>query len=429
MHAPDAPAPSEASPAAVTTVRDRRAYRWGISAMRLAGLAALLLSTARANPSPGAHGRGLAISVAMVVTGAGWLMWLAVEGRPKPLTVALAATAVGGGALGGLSPHGLGVAAAPVAALVAAAALVPEVSVAIAVAAALSLAVSTIAVGGGTVDMLGYLILIGAGLGTGMIRLGYVQRADQAEELLEQTRRAQQAEAEAAVLGERTRIAREIHDILAHSLGALTVQLEAAQALLEGSEATAGDAALGKALGCVQRAGDLARSGLTETRRAVHALREDSALLPELLGRLITGAEHPGREAVQDGSARETRESAPGGGTAPEGARVTLRVEGTARHLEPDAALAILRTAQEAVTNAAKHAPGRPVTLVLAYTANETSLTASNPLPETTTDRPLGATGGGYGLTGLRERALLAGGTLEAGIVDNTWRVCVTIPG
>ncbi|MET9080009.1 histidine kinase [Streptomyces sp. NPDC004232] len=392
-------------PAAVPALRDRPAYLWGIRVMRLAGLAALLAATAHAHPPAGWHGRGLAISCALGVTAGGWLLWIAAEHRQRLLTTALAATALGGGALGGLSPHSPGIAAAPVGAMVAAAALAPETSIAIAVAASLALAVTTIVVGGGTAVMLGYLVLIGAGLGTGFIRLGYVERADQAEALLEQTRRAQQAEAQAAVLHERTRIAREVHDILAHSLGALSMQLEAAQALLQKSPATSEDLALGKALGCVGRAGDLARAGLTETRRAVHALREDSALLPELLARLTTGPE-------QDGTAPAVR----------------LQVQGTVRRLEPDATLAVLRTAQEAVTNAAKHAPGQPVTLTLVYAEDHTTLTAANPLPDAAAPRPLGASGAGYGLTGLRERALLAGGTLHTEVMDNTWRVCVTIP-
>ncbi|WP_079249592.1 sensor histidine kinase [Streptomyces sp. IMTB 2501] len=392
-------------PAAAPALRDRPAYRWGIRVMRFAGLAALLSSTAHARPPAGWHGRGLAISCALVVTTVGWLLWLIAEHRLRLLTIALAATALAGGALGGLDPHAVGIVAAPVAAMVAAAALAPETSIAIAVAAALALGVTTIVVGGQTATFLGYLVLIGAGLGTGFIRLGYVQRADQAEELLEQTRRAQQAEADAAVLHERTRIAREIHDILAHSLGALSLQLEAAHALLHDHPATREDSALGQALRCVDRAGDLARSGLTETRRAVHALREDSALLPELLTGLTTGTEPNAT-----------------------GPAVTLHVEGGVRRLEPDATLAVLRTVQEAVTNAAKHAPGQPVTLTLTYTAERTTLTAANPLPDAGTPRPLGTSGGGYGLTGLRERALLAGGAFEAGPVDNTWRVCVTIP-
>jgi signal transduction histidine kinase len=317
--------------------------------------------------------------------------------------------AMAGGVLAGLSPHSVVIAFPAVAAMAAGSALAPEVSIAIAVAAALALTATTLAVGGDTAVMLGYLIVIGAGLGAGFVRLGYIQRAEAAEQLLEQTRRAQQAEAHAAALRERNRIAREIHDILAHSLGALSMQLEAAQALLGGSPASEADPAVAKALRCVERSGHLTREGLDETRRAVLALREDTALLPEMLASLVASR----------------------GGDEPQGASasaIAVRTSGTPRRLAADATVAVYRTAQEAVTNAAKHAPGQPVTLDLAYTPEQVTLTVTNPLAAVGTERPLGASGAGYGLTGLRERAELAGGTLTAEVVDNTWSVCVTIP-
>ncbi|MEU1627665.1 histidine kinase [Streptomyces sp. NPDC020096] len=389
----------------MTTIRDRAAFVWGIRAMRVAGLVAMLATTSGARPHPGGQGRPLAITCALIAVSVGWVGWLLTERHRRLMTAALAVMAVSGGLLGALTPHSTGVWVACVAALAAGGALKVEVSIAITAAAGLALAAGTLVVGGSTAIMLGYLVLIGAGLGVGLIRLGYTQRADQAELLLAQTQRARQAEAHAAALAERTRIAREIHDILAHSLGALAMQLEAAQALLASDTLPQGDPSLAKAIGCVDRAGQLTREGLTETRRAVHALREDIASLPELLATLV--ASHT---------------------TDDETARPDLRTSGPPRPLEPDAALALYRTAQEALTNAAKHAPGQRVTLRLEYAADRVTLTAANPLPDPAAPRPLGATGGGYGLTGLRERAELAGGTLTAERVDNTWRVYVTIP-
>ncbi|GAA1892777.1 sensor histidine kinase [Streptantibioticus ferralitis] len=393
----------------VAALRERPAYVWGIRAMRIAGLAALVGTTTRAHPAPGGQGRGLALTCVLVVAALAWLVWILVEGRRRWTAAALMVMAVAGGVLGGLSPHSFVIAFPAVAALAAGGSLAPEVSIAITVAAALALTATTLAVGGDTAVMLGYLVAIGAGLGAGFIRLGYVERAEVAELLLEQTRRAQQAEAQAAALRERTRIAREIHDILAHSLGALSMQLEAAHALLDGSPAHETDPAVAKALRCVERSGHLTREGLTETRRAVLALREDTALLPEMLASLVAsrgGDEHEG-------------ECSPA---------IAVRTRGTPRRLAPEATVALYRTAQEAVTNAAKHAPGQPVTLDLAYTPEQVTLTVTNPLAAAGTERPLGASGAGYGLTGLRERAELAGGTLTARVVDNTWSVCVTIP-
>ncbi|TJZ97833.1 sensor histidine kinase [Actinacidiphila oryziradicis] len=389
------------------TSRDRAGYRWAIRAMRLAGLLAILASVSGARPHPGGRGLPLVITLALAAASVGWIGWLLAEGHARLITSALAVMALSGGLLGAVTPHSAAIAVAAVAALAAGGTLRVDLSIAIAVTAALALAIGTLAVGGPAV-MLGYLGVIGAGLCAGFIRLGYTQRADQAEQLLAETQRARTAEAHAAALAERTRIAREIHDILAHSLGALSMQLEAAQALLTASPAHETDPAVAKALRCVERSGQLTREGLTETRRAVLALREDTALLPQMLAALAasrTDNEHDQQAAI-----------------------LTVHTRGTARRLEPDATLALYRTAQEAVTNAAKHAPGQPVTLELDYTADHVTLTATNPLPNKTTPRPLGASGAGYGLTGLRERAELAGGTLTTQAVDNTWSLCVTIP-
>jgi signal transduction histidine kinase len=196
------------------------------------------------------------------------------------------------------------------------------------------------------------------------------------------------------VLGERTRIAREIHDILAHSLGALAMQVEAAQALLTKEEPD-----IAKAVRCVERAGQLTREGLAESRRAVHALRDDIGPLTESIGALV---------------------EADGG---------TMTTVGEPRRLPADAALALYRTAQEAVTNARKHAPGKGVALELRYDADAVRLSAANDLSDDAADRPLTATGGGFGLGGLRERIELAGGTLSAGREGDAWLVRAAVPG
>ena len=388
-----------------STVRDRAAFTWGIRVMRLAGLAAVLATCAKAQPSPGARGRGLAITIVLVAASLGWLVWMIGERSGRWLMLGLGVMGVSGGLLGALTPHSPAIAVGAVAALAAGGTLAAEVSIGIAVSAAVALAVGTLVVGGSTAVMVGYVVVLGAGLGTGFIRLGYTQRADAAELLLEQTQLTRAAEARAAALGERTRIAREIHDILAHSLGALSMQLEAAAAQLSAEGAPAADPHVVKAMACVERAGALARTGLAETRRAVLALREDVGLLPELLAALAAGR-------AEDG----------------QGGAVSVHTTGAVRRLEADATLALYRTAQEAVTNAAKHAPGQPVTLQIEFAEHQVTLTATNPLAAAAAARPLGASGAGYGLTGLRERAELAGGTLTAEAVERTWWVCVTIP-
>ena len=102
-----------------------------------------------------------------------------------------------------------------------------------------------------------------------------------AEALVAQTRQTEAASRRAAALDERTRIAREIHDVLAHALGGLTVQLEAAELVL--AERRDIDGALERIRGCQRTA----REGLVEARRAVAALRSDAPPLPESLAGLL----------------------------------------------------------------------------------------------------------------------------------------------
>ncbi|RZQ62819.1 sensor histidine kinase [Amycolatopsis suaedae] len=225
----------------------------------------------------------------------------------------------------------------------------------------------------------------------GLNRRQYRSRVRQTEELLEQTRRVQEERAKAAALDERTRIAREMHDVLAHSLGALSVQLEVAEALLS----ERGD--VGAALDRVRRSRRLAVDGLDEARRAVAALRTDVRPLPEALGELVEAfrLDHP--------------------------SPITLRTAGTPRPVSAAAGVALLATAREALTNAVKHAPEAAVTVVLDYSGDTVSLEVANPAPPE-------AGAGGYGLTGMRERIALAGGTLAAGPVAAGWRVFAEVP-
>lgn len=198
---------------------------------------------------------------------------------------------------------------------------------------------------------------------------------------------------ERAATAERERLAREIHDVLAHTLSALTVQLEAARLL---ARQRPGDPGVGDA---VDRAHRLAREGLEEARRAVGALRGESLPGPELLGRLTAEFE------------RDT------------GVHCMLRVEGTPLPLRSDGRLAIYRTAQEALTNVRKHAEASEVTVHLAYSDTGVELTVENRGPA----RP-SLVSSGFGLIGLRERAELLGGRLEGGPMAGGFRVKLWVP-
>ncbi len=226
-------------------------------------------------------------------------------------------------------------------------------------------------------------LVVTAGTCVGLTLVGYALRLDAEARgtgfrLLAQERAARVAEAESAALAERARIAREIHDVLAHSLSAQLVHLEAARLLIERGESDE------RILERVVLARGMAREGLAETRQALSALRGEMAQVGDFL--------------------REVAES--------QGA--AFEVTGQARQLPAEAGLAVRRVAQEALTNVRKHAPGATVRVRFAYLDGEVELEIRDGGGRRAAGE-LAATGSGYGLLGMRERAELLGGTLEAG--------------
>jgi len=207
---------------------------------------------------------------------------------------------------------------------------------------------------------------------------------------------ARQTEQQNLVLAERSRIAREIHDILAHSLSAQLLHLEGARLLMVSGR-------MDEALDRVERARGLARSGLEETRRALATLRGDIPPIDVVLREL----------------AEEHRLLAD--------AACELTIEGERRELPARAGLAVIRTAQEALTNARKHAPGATVRIALRYSPVWCELHVTD-AGGTHEPGPLAASGGGYGLVGMRERAELIGGTLEAGPTGEGFSVLLRVP-
>jgi signal transduction histidine kinase len=207
---------------------------------------------------------------------------------------------------------------------------------------------------------------------------------------------SQAAEARAAAAAERGRLAREMHDVLAHSLSALALQLESTRLLARDRGA---DPDIVRAL---DQAHHLAAGGLDEARRAIAAAR---------------GEELPGPERLEGLTATFGEQS---------GIPVELTIEGQPRELPPDVRLAIYRTAQEALTNIRRHATPERVAVLLSYADGEAVLVvedwgAGAPPPPT-------PTGGGYGLAGMRERAELLGGRLVAEPTHSGFRVELSLP-
>ncbi len=158
---------------------------------------------------------------------------------------------------------------------------------------------------------------VAAGLMAGASRRQYLGRTRQAEELLSERVRADAERDRAAALAERNRLGREIHDLLAHSLGALSVQLDAADALLEAGHDP------DKARRLVQDARVLAVQGLDETRQAVHALRDEPVELAEQFSSL---ASREGAELTVKGRSRRSLPSQAWPCTAPPKRRSPMRV-------------------------------------------------------------------------------------------------------
>ena len=248
-------------------------------------------------------------------------------------------------------------------------------------------------------QVLFYPLVLILGLLFGRLERGYRLQAEQSAALLAKAEELREEQNRSVTLDERNRIAREIHDLLAHSLGALGVQIEAAQAVLTDQRDI--DRAV-ELLGYARR---MAASGLNETRQALHALRAGAPPLPETLAGI--SSDHQRRY----------------------GARVSFEVTGAPRSLSADAGLALTRTAQESLVNTAKHAPHQPVQVRLDYNEGSTALTVASPLPGDADSQPaLETVNGGYGLTGMRERLLLINGSLQAGPCDGNWIVTAQVP-
>jgi signal transduction histidine kinase len=371
--------------------------------VRIVGLVLISWSVLHSRHHLSGGGRGLVITVCFVVCVIAWLVWT-IRPNEHLVTPDVYVLAVAGGVLAGAAPDTA--ASAFVFIAVAAAGLRTDLPRAFLVVAlgTLALASAVLAYDGSGIGLLAYTLgFIAMTLAASTSRQSRV-RAEQAELLLAQTQRSHEEQLRAARLEESTRIAREIHDVLAHTLAGLTIQLEATSSLVE--QGADRDTVLAR----VRRAHGLAREGLEETRQAVGALRGDSA---------STSA---GIEALVD----DYRASAD--------APAELTVDGDPARLTGQTGQAVLRVVQEALTNARKHAPGADVSVAVHAGQNPGDdvvlLVQDRPSASRTVPAPdgLADSGGGYGLQGMRERAALLGGTLDAGAAGDGWRVELRLP-
>jgi len=224
------------------------------------------------------------------------------------------------------------------------------------------------------------------------------EEADEAKKRAAQAEREREERARAAVTEERARIARELHDVVGHSVSVMTVQASAVRRLLRPEQEREREALL-----IVERTG---REALAEMRRMVGVLRrpeEGPALAPQ------PSLEHVGRLVEQ---AREA------------GLSVELRVEGDPQPLPAGVDLTAYRLVQEGLTNAIKHARAERAQVVVCYGNGDLEVTVSDD------GRGAGSgDGGGHGLVGMRERVAVFGGELEAGPrVEGGYRLRAKLP-
>ena len=239
---------------------------------------------------------------------------------------------------------------------------------------------------GSPADLLSVVPLSALSWVIGYVVYNHRRRTAELVERAARLEREQATEARAAVAEERARIAREMHDVVAHSLSVMVVQAEAAEAMLEVDPERAH-----RPLAAVQ---DTGRAALTDLRRMLGALRQGDADGPDM-------APQPGLAGLE-ALADHVRDA---------GLPVDLRVEGDPRPLPPGIDLSAYRIVQEGLTNVLKHAGPARAEVVVSYGPGEIALRV--------TDDGVGPPGdgrnGGHGLVGMRERVAVYGGELTAG--------------
>jgi signal transduction histidine kinase len=406
----DPPAPLGIDSQRLAAARERAKQRLHRQrdTLRPLGWAMILVvvaGAAGATPAPGLHGRGLGVTLALCAFAGA--VALAIRGafteRGDGFQAGvIAAMGAAGVSLVALQSQSTTALAGGAAIWMAVARLPLALGIGLGLGLAVALDVAAALSGSSPTTILAITLLLALlALVAYFIRQSRAGQ-DRTELLLAELEDAREEQTRAAAMAERSRIASELHDVLAHSLSGAALQLQAARKLAEHEQAAAPMSA------AIDRAGQLVREGLANARQAVGALR---------------GEELPGVAQLESLIASFRDDMV---------VEVTLSIEGTTRALGADASLALYRGAQEALTNVVRYAPGATTSVVLRYATDCTSLSVEDRVPHASapaTATGLTGVGGGRGLAGLRERVERVGGSLEAGATENGWRVELVVPG
>jgi signal transduction histidine kinase len=385
-----------------------RRQRGMLRPLGMAVIVVVVAGSVGTHPAPGLHGKAVVVTISLCVFGGA--LAVAIRGLFTQLAYALqalviAAMGAAGVTLTAVQPHAATGLAGGAAVWMAIVRLPLALGVVLGAGITAALDVAAALSGNSPAAVLATTLLCAL-----LALIAYfIKQARESQEstevLLAQLEDAREEQTRAAAIAERGRIASELHDVLAHSLSGAAIQLQGARKLAEREHSDP------QVRAAIERASGLVKDGLASARQAVGALRGDElpgvAQLPALIESF--------REDLN--------------------VDATLTFEGEARTLPAEASLALYRGAQEALTNAARYAPGALTTVLLRYHAERTTLIVENrrlSAGETgltgAADRGLAGVGGGRGLAGMRERIERVGGTSQAGATGEGWRVELEVP-
>ncbi|MDK1473065.1 histidine kinase [Streptomyces sp. 549] len=243
----------------------------------------------------------------------------------------------------------------------------------------------------------GMAIVSGAALGVLLLVRGWWQSQQRVEQQVEVVR---EERSRRTVLEERTTIARELHDVVAHHMSVVAIQAEAARYRVEDPPEE-----LVAALGTIR---ENAVAALTELRRVLGVVRADMPSVPEAPQPTLADL-----DTLLDG-------------VRAAGLGVRKTTTGAVRALPPGVELSAYRIVQEALSNTLRHAPGAPASVELSYVLSGLGLRVVNEAPDTA---PQPSPGAGHGLLGMRERAAMLDGVLTVGPTgDGGWAVEAFLP-
>ncbi len=372
-----------------------------LAPLRVALVTIVVVVAATSQPELGLSGRRLALSLALAVFVVGTIAWPVF--RPGPhaertpwrvaeLTV-LGASAV---TLVAIQPNGVSEIPGSAVVFLAAIALAPALALTLSTVVTAGVAAALAVAGNDSGAGIAAGVLLCAVLGlTGALLRRYRLAQERTELLLAELEEARDDQARAAAAEERAAIARDLHDVLAHSLSGLSIQLEMVRKLTSTAEVNDDVRA------AIDGAATLAKEGLLGARDAVGALRDRERLGLENLDDLVA---HFSRDLGLD---------------------VTISVRGPARTVSPEVGLALYRVTSEALTNVTRHARGATTRVDVHY---ESSCVIVRVIDTGGTPSDTAHDGSGWGLAGVRERITRLKGTMSAGPAGSGWSVEVVVP-